>query len=119
MFPSRDIKGNVPVRSVHSSLVCLSAKAAKVNTLATEILLDSMRLALDIGQSSRTLLSDSSSSVSVVSNSCYICTPCMVGGTWVVLVGKLQLSYDVNSDGGQGSKVYLDKQVVFVVFLVL
>ncbi len=49
MFPSRDIKGNVPVRSVHSSLVCLSAKAAKVNTLVTEILLDSMRLALALG----------------------------------------------------------------------
>jgi hypothetical protein len=29
------------------------------------------------------------------------------------------LLYDVDSDGEQGSKVYLDKQVVFAVFLVL
>jgi hypothetical protein len=76
-------------------------------------------IGIGIGQSSRTLLSDSLSSVSVVSNSCYICMPGMVGGTWVVLVGKPQLLYDFNLEGGQGSKVYLDKQVVFVVFLAL
>ncbi len=27
--------------------------------------------------------------------------------------------YDVDSDGGEGSQVYIDKQGVFVVFLVL
>ena len=67
MFPSRDIKGNVLVRSVYSSPACLFAKAAKMNTLATEILSGSMRLALDIGQSCRPLLSNSSSSVLAVS----------------------------------------------------
>jgi hypothetical protein len=29
------------------------------------------------------------------------------------------LSYDVDSDGRRGSEVYIDKQVVFFVFLVL
>jgi hypothetical protein len=42
--------------------------------------------------------------------------PCAVS---VTLLWTCNLSYDVDSDGEGGSKVYLDKRVVFVVFLVL
>ena len=42
--------------------------------------------------------------------------PCTVS---VTLVWDLYLSCDVDSDGGWGCEVYVDKQVVFVVFFVL
>ncbi len=42
--------------------------------------------------------------------------PCAVS---ITLRWACNLLYDVNLDGERGSKVYLNKQVVFVIFLVL
>jgi hypothetical protein len=42
--------------------------------------------------------------------------PCVVS---VTLLWAHNLPYDVDLDGERGSKVYLNKRIVFVVFLVL